>query len=266
MMPRLCANLSMLFADLPFLQRFEAARQAGFHAVECQFPYAESVDEVARALRYSGLRLVLHNLPAGNWAQGERGIACHPGRVAEFREGVGQALAYAQVLGVRQLNCLAGLVPDGFAPADIRHTMRDNLRYAAGQLERHGMTLLLEPINTYDVPRFMVSTLAQGLDWLKQSEASNMRLQYDLYHGTRMGEDVAALLRQHLPHIGHVQIADVPGRHEPGTGHMPYGALLSLLDELGYEGYVGCEYVPLQEGAGGTQAGLGWIGGLGLQA
>lgn len=263
-MPRLCANLSLLFPDLPFVERFAAAAAAGFDAVECQFPYAVPSGELAGILREQALSLQLINLPAGDWEAGERGIACLPDRVAEFREGVQRALAYAQALRVPRINCLAGIVPAGLDGEAAMVTLVDNLRHAAACLAPHGITLLLEPINTLDVPGFGVSRLEQALALLGRVPAGDVRVQYDLYHATRMGEDVPAMLHAHLPRIGHIQIADVPGRHEPGTGSMPCRALLALLDTLGYAGYVGCEYLPLQNGPGGTQAGLQWVAGHGL--
>lgn len=266
-MPRLSANLTLLFAEYPFLARFEAAAQAGFGAVECQFPYAFSAQDIRDRLQHGRLRMVLHNLPAGDWAAGDRGIACDPRRKAEFRAGVEQALAYADVLQVPRLNCLAGLLPQGCDPREARATLVANLRHAAARLARHGRTLLLEPINTHDVPGFLVPTMAQALSILDEVGAHHLQLQYDLYHAARMQDDVVPSLRRHGHRIGHVQIADAPGRHEPGTGRLPYRQWLALLDELGYAGYVGCEYLPGHTGPGGTRAGLDWVRthGLGRQ-
>lgn len=263
-MPRFCANLSLLFADLPFVDRFAAAAYAGFRAVECQFPYAVPAMELAQVLRTQDLRLELINLPAGNWEGGERGIAVLPDRVEEFRAGVGQALDYALALGVPRINCLAGIVPATLPAQEVTDTLAGNLRHAASRLAQHGLELLVEPINTFDIPGFGLSRLEQALELLGQVGADNVRVQYDLYHATRMGDDVPAMLRQHLSRIGHIQIADVPGRHEPGTGNMAYRELFALLDALGYSGQVGCEYLPLSAEAGGTQAGLAWIAAHGL--
>lgn len=263
-MPRLCANLSLLFADLPFVDRFAAAAYAGFRAVECQFPYAVPAMELAQVLRTQDLRLELINLPAGNWEGGERGIAVLPDRVEEFRAGVGQALDYALALGVPRINCLAGIVPATLPAQEVTDTLVGNLRHAASRLAQHGLELLVEPINSFDIPGFGVSRLEQALELLGQVGADNVRVQYDLYHATRMGDDVPAMLRQHLSRIGHIQIADVPGRHEPGTGSMAYRELFALLDALGYSGQVGCEYLPLSAEAAGTQAGLAWIAAHGL--
>lgn len=253
-MPRFAANLSMLFAELPFLQRFQAARSAGFDAVECQFPYAHGTAELAQALRTTGLRLVLHNLPAGDWQAGERGIACHPQRVAEFREGVEQAIEYASALGCPQLNCLAGIVPAGLTPAEAERTLVDNLRYASARLQRAGIRLLIEPINALDIPGFFLTRTAQTLAILDEVGSDNLALQYDVYHAQRSEGELGNTLRQHLARIGHIQVADNPGRHEPGTGEINYAWLFRHIDVLGYEGWIGCEYKPLA----GTAAGLGW--------
>ncbi len=257
-MPRFAANLTMLFTEVPFLERFERAARAGFQAVEFLFPYAHPASEIRARLDAHGLQLVLHNLPAGDWAAGERGIACHPDRVAEFRDGVGQALEYARALGVQQLNCLAGRTPPGLAADVVHATLVANLRYAAGRLEAAGLKLLVEPINTFDIPGFHISGTHQALALLDEVGAANAFLQYDLYHAQRMEGELAATLRQHLARIAHVQIADNPGRNEPGTGEIHYAFLLRHLDAIGYAGWVGCEYKP----SGDTEAGLGWRTGL----
>ena len=258
-MPRFAANLSMLFAELPFMERFAAARAAGFEAVECQFPYAHGIDELAQALHANGLRQVLLNLPAGNWEAGERGIACHPQRVAEFREGVEQAMLYATALACPQVNCLAGIVPPGVDSAQAHNTFIGNLRHAAARLQTAGIRLLIEPINTYDIPGFFLSRTAQALAVLDEVGSNNLRIQYDVYHAQRMEGELANTLRQHLARIGHIQVADNPGRHEPGTGEINYAWLFQHIDAIGYDGWVGCEYKPLA----GTEAGLGWRTALG---
>ncbi len=253
-MPRLAANLSMLWTEIPFLDRFEAASRAGFRGVEFLFPYAHPAGEIRRRLDACGVELVLHNLPAGDWDAGERGIACHPDRVAEFREGVGRAVDYGRALSVPRLNCLAGKAPAG-VPADVlRRTLVENLRFAAAELGRHGITLLLENINTFDIPGFLVSRTADAVSILDEVGAPNALLQYDAYHAQRMEGELAGTLTRLLPRIGHVQIADNPGRNEPGTGEIDYRFLLAHLDRLGYAGWVGCEYKP----ATTTDAGLGW--------
>lgn len=253
-MPRFAANLSMLFTELPFMQRFAAARAAGFEAVECQFPYAHGTSELAQALRANGLHQVLLNLPAGNWEAGERGIACHPDRVAEFREGVEQAIRYATALACPQVNCLAGITLPGVDLAQAHTTFIANLRHAAARLKTAGIGLLIEPINTYDIPGFFLSRTAQALAILDEVGSGNLRIQYDVYHAQRMEGELANTLRQHLVRIGHIQVADNPGRHEPGTGEINYAWLFKHIDAIGYEGWVGCEYKPLA----GTEAGLGW--------
>ena len=258
-MPRFAANLSMLFADRPFLDRFEAAAKAGFSAVEFQFPYEWPAAELADRLARWQLRAVLHNLPAGDWAAGERGIACHPDRQAEFREGVHRALDYAQALGVRQLNCLAGVVPAGVSAEVAWSTLVNNVQYAAGVLQPHGMTLLLEPINTWDIPGFFLNRSDQTIRLMDEVAAPNVKLQYDLYHAQRMEGELAATLQRLLPRIGHIQLADNPGRHEPGTGEIHFRFLLDWLDRLGYAGWVGCEYRPADDGPLGTEGGLGWL-------
>ena len=254
-MPRFAANLSLLFTEQPFLERFASAAQAGFTAVEFQFPYAFAAADIAQRLQDAGLQAVLHNLPAGDWAAGERGIACLPDRVVQFRAGVQQALDYAGALGVTQLNCLAGIAPAALPEPLLRQTLQDNLRYAAEQLQRAGMRLLVEFINRYDIPGFYLHRSDQTLALMDAVAADNVFLQYDMYHAQRSEGELAASLQRYLSRIGHIQIADNPGRHEPGTGEINYPFLLGHLDALGYAGWVGCEYLP----ADTTEAGLGWL-------
>ena len=253
-MPRFSANLSMLFTEQPFLDRFEHAAKAGFKAVEFLFPYAFSASEIRQRLDSHDLMLVLHNLPAGNWDAGERGIACHPDRVEEFRAGVAQAVSYAQALGVKQLNCLAGKAPQGVSEAVLRQTFVDNLRYAAAELKKSGLKLLIEPINTFDIPGFYLNRTAQAVSILDEVGADNVFVQYDIYHAQRMEGELAATMQKQLLRIGHIQLADNPGRNEPGTGEINYPFLFAHLDRLGYKGWIGCEYKP----ASTTEAGLGW--------
>lgn len=253
-MPKFSANLSMLYTEHAFLDRFEPAAKAGFKAVEFLFPYAFSAADIKARLNSNGLQLVLHNLPAGDWEAGERGIACHPDRVEEFRAGVAQAIAYAQVLGVVQLNCLAGKSPAGASDAVLRKTFVGNLRYAASELKKAGLKLLIEPINTFDIPGFYLNRTAQALDILDEVGANNAFVQYDIYHAQRMEGEVAATIQKHLARIAHIQLADNPGRNEPGTGEINYAFLFTHLDRLGYGGWIGCEYKP----ASTTDAGLGW--------
>jgi len=254
-MPRFAANLTMLFNEQPFLDRFEQAAKAGFEAVEFLFPYAFETTEVRARLQGNGLRLVLHNLPAGDWDAGERGIACLPDRVDEFRTGVARAIEVAVALGAPQLNCLAGKAPPGAGDATLRRTFVDNLRHAAGETKRAGIKLLIEPINTYDIPGFYLNRTAQAIGILDEVASDNLYLQYDIYHAQRMEGELAATIARHLAHIAHVQLADNPGRNEPGTGEINYGFLFAHLDRIGYEGWVGCEYKP----ATTTEAGLGWL-------
>lgn len=263
-MPKLAANLSMLFTELPFLDRFAAAARAGFRAVEFLFPYDHPAEEVAARLKDNGLQLVLHNLPAGDWAAGERGIACHPGRVEEFQAGVRRALDYARVLRTPRINCLAGILPAGVSEGEARATLVANLRHAAQALKAEGIPLLLEPINSFDIPGFLVNRTAQALGLIDEVGSDNLFLQYDIYHAQRMEGELGQTLRNHFARIAHVQLADNPGRNEPGTGEINYRYLFALLDELGYAGHVGCEYKPRQAGPGGTEAGLGWVAAHGL--
>ena len=254
-MPRFAANLSMLFTELPFLDRFEAASKAGFKGVEYLFPYAFEARELAERLDRFGLTQVLHNLPAGDWEKGERGIACHPDRVAEFRDGVGRAIEYARMLGCMQLNCLAGIAPAGVSEELLRETLVDNLRYAARKLKDADIRLLVEPVNTYDIPGFYVNRTAQAIGIIEEVGSNNLFLQYDIYHAQRMEGEIGNTIAKQLARIGHIQLADNPGRNEPGTGELNYPWLFRHIDGLGYDGWIGCEYKP----AATTAGGLGWI-------
>ena len=254
-MPKFAANLTMLFNEVAFLDRFAAARRAGFAGVEYLFPYEHDAKEIRRRLDEQGLTQVLHNLPAGNWGGGERGIACHPDRVAEFEEGVTRAIQYATALGCRQLNCLAGIAPAGVDEVRARTTFVANLRGAARRLQDAGIRLLIEPINTRDIPGFFLRTTAQALEIMGEVGSDNLFLQYDVYHMQIMEGDLATTIQKHLDRIAHVQIADNPGRHEPGTGEINYDFLFDYLDRIGYAGWVGCEYKP----AASTESGLGWM-------
>ncbi len=253
-MPRFAANLTLLFNEVPFLDRFARAARAGFTAVEFQSPYDFSADAIRQQLDTHHLTAVLHNLPSGNWSAGERGIACHPARGEEFRAGVHSAIAYARVLGVQQLNCLAGIAPANTRMEVLRSTLVNNLRYAAIALENAGLRLLVEPINTFDIPGFYLHSTAQAIKILEEVGADNAFVQYDIYHAQRMEGELAATLQRHLGRIGHIQLADNPGRHEPGTGEINFPFLLTHLDRIGYTGWVGCEYQP----ATTTEAGLDW--------
>jgi hydroxypyruvate isomerase len=254
-MPRFAANLTMMFGEVEFLDRFERAARAGFTGVEYLFPYDHDARELRRQLDQHRLTMVLHNLPAGRWSQGERGIACHPDRTAEFRAGVDQAVDYARVLGCTQLNCLAGVPPAGVAPGEAHATLVDNLRFAAPRLEAAGIRLLIEAINTRDIPGFFLCRTDQALAILGDVGSGNLFLQYDVYHMQIMEGDLSRRLADHLPRIAHIQIADPPGRHEPGTGEINFAFLFAHIDRIGYAGWIGCEYKP----AGRTEDGLGWL-------
>jgi hydroxypyruvate isomerase len=253
-MPRLAANLSMMFTEVPFLDRLAAAAAAGFAAVEYLFPYAEPPEALAERLAENGLEQVLFNLPPGDWEAGERGLAILPDRVGAFRDGVGQAIEYAKALGCKRLHAMAGVAPSGVHPAQLRETYVENLKYAAREAAKAGITILIEPINSHDVPGYYLVTSTQALAVIGAVGAPNLRLQYDVYHAQIMEGDLAHTLEKNLGVIGHIQIADTPGRHEPGTGEISYDFLLGFMDKVGYAGWVGCEYRPRS----GTLAGLGW--------
>lgn len=254
-MPKFAANLSMLFTEVDFLDRFEAAAKAGFRGVEYLFPYDVEAPEIKRRLDDNGLTQVLFNLPAGDWGAGERGIACHPDRVEEFRAGVDKAIEYAKVLGNTQVNCLAGIQPDGVSDDQARQTLVENLRFAAEKLEAAGIRLIAEPINTRDIPGFFLNRTEQALAIFDEVGSRNLALQYDIYHMQIMEGDLAPTIEKHLARIAHVQLADNPGRHEPGTGEINYPFLFAHLDRLGYDGWIGCEYKPKTA----TVEGLGWL-------
>lgn len=254
-MPKFAANLSMLFTELPFLDRFGAAAKAGFPGVEYLFPYAFPKDEIVSRLRSNGLTQVLFNLPAGDWDNGERGIACDPARVAEFQDGVGKACDYAKALGNKQVNCLSGIASKSVDPNKIGQTFVDNLRFAAAELKKAGILLIAEPINTFDIPGFYLNRSAQALAIFDEVGSDNLKLQYDIYHMQRMEGDLARTIETNLARIAHVQVADNPGRNEPGTGEINCPFLFAHLDRIGYTGWVGAEYKPRAS----TEAGLGWL-------
>ena len=253
-MPKLAANLSFLFTEVSFLDRFAAARGNGFDAVEFLFPYAFGTEAIAERLARYNLQTVLHNFPSGDWNAGDRGLACDPRRISEFQDSVGLALEYALELNVPRLHCLAGLLPEAIAPELAHATYVANLRQAAAALDAHGLQLLIEPINHFDMPGYFLTSSDQAAAVIAEAGAPNLAMQFDMYHLQRMGEDVAHALQAHFPLIGHVQLADLPGRNEPGSGAMDWRSLLSLLDGMGYRGWVGCEYHPRAD----TIAGLAW--------
>ena len=254
-MPKFAANLSMLYGEHDFLDRFAAAAKDGFAGVEYLFPYAFEKDALAEALQANGLTQVLHNMPAGDWDAGERGMACLPDRVDEFQESVGTAIDYAEALGCKQLHVMAGLRPEGVDAAKLDETYVENLRFAAAKTKEAGITLLIEAINTIDIPDYYLSTSAQAFAVMETVGSDNLFFQYDIYHMQIMEGDLAPTLEANLDKIAHLQLADTPGRHEPGTGEINYPFLFDHLDRIGYAGWIGCEYKP----ATTTAEGLGWF-------
>jgi hydroxypyruvate isomerase len=265
-MPRFAANLSMLYPEHAFLDRFEAAARDGFEAVEFLFPYEYDARELAARLRCNGLQQVLFNAPPGDWAAGDKGLACVPGREAEFRTGIDAALRYAEALDCPRIHVMAGLVPAGTERAEVQPTYLANLRVAAAAVAGAGVALMVEPINTRDIPRFFLNRQDHAHELLAEIGADHVKVQMDLYHCQIVEGDVAMKIRQYLPtgRVGHFQIAGVPQRHEPDLGEMNYPYLFDVIDEVsaacGWQGWVGCEYRPARgSDAGGTRAGLGWL-------
>ena len=265
-MPRFAANLSMLYPELDFLQRFEAAARDGFQAVEFLFPFAYEARELVARLQGNGLQQVLFNAPPGDWEKGERGLACLPGREAEFREGIGKALAYAQALACPRVHVMAGLVPAGTEREAVRPTYVANLRWAAAEAAKQGVRILVEPINTRDIPGFFLNRQDHAHELIAQIGEPNVQVQMDLYHCQIVEGDVAMKIRKYLPtgRVGHFQIAGVPERHEPDIGELNHPYLFQVIDEVaqscGWDGWIGCEYRPSRGAqAGGTGAGLGWM-------
>lgn len=243
-MSKFSANLGFLFGDRPFLSRFAAAAAAGFRAVEYMAPYDHAPHEIARLLADLGLTQALFNLPAGDWDGGERGIAILPDRVGDFRDSVARGLDYAEALACKQLNCLAGIAPQNADRRTLEATLIDNLAFAAEAAARRGVKLLIEPINTRDMPGFFLSRSDEALRLIERVGSPNLWLQADVYHMQIMEGDLARRIEAAMPRIAHIQIADNPDRHEPGTGEINYGFLLPLIDRLGYGGWIGCEYRP----------------------
>lgn len=253
-MPKFAANLTMLYNEVDFMDRFKAAANDGFKGVEYLFPYAYPAADLAAKLKEFGLTQVLHNLPAGDWAAGERGIAVDPSRVEEFKKGVDTAIEYAKVLGTERINCLAGKIPAGVSKEQAHATFVSNLKYAAEKLKAAGIPLLIEPINTFDIPGFFLNYTAQAAAIIDEVGSDNLFIQYDIYHAQRMEGELANTIKANLPRIAHIQLADNPGRNEPGTGEINYPFLFKYIDGTGFDGWIGCEYKP----AGNTSAGLGW--------
>ena len=254
-MPRFAANISFLFTEVPFLRRFEAARAAGFDAVECLFPYDYPVDEVADARARGDVTQVLFNLPAGDWVRGDRGIGALPGREAEFDRGFRKALQYADALGCSRLHAMAGIAPTTLDSRVHLSALEGNLRRSASSADQRGIMLLIEPINTRDIPGYVLNKTEDALKVISNVQADNLRLQLDLYHRQIMQGDLIRTIEAHIDMIGHIQIAGVPNRHEPNKGEVGYEAIFERLDALGYEGWIGCEYRPETT----TLAGLDWL-------
>ena len=254
-MPRFAANLTMMFNEVPFLDRFRAASSAGFQAVEFLFPFEHSPHEIAERLTEYRLHNVLFNMPPGNWSAGERGLTSLPGREAEFAAGVEKSLMYAEALGTPAIHAMAGLIPKGGSPEEYRATYIRNLKYAAEKLAQRNKILLIEPINTRDIPGYFLNRQDQAHAIREEVGADNLKVQMDLYHAQIVEGDLAVKLRRYVAHIGHIQAAGVPERNEPNTGEINYEYIFGLLDELGYPGWIGCEYRPAE----GTLAGLSWF-------
>ena len=263
-MPRLAANLTMLYPEHDFLDRFAAARTDGFVAVEYLFPYAYDKAELARRLADHDLQQVLFNAPPGDWEGGERGIACLPGREDEFQRGITTALDYAVALHCPRVHVMAGLAPAGIAHDQLRATYVKNLAWAARQAAAHDIDVLMEPINTRDIPGFFLNRQDEAHAVVAEVGAANLKVQMDLYHCQIVEGDVAMKLRRYLPsgHVGHIQIAGVPERHEPDVGELDHDYLFAVIDELAFDGWIGCEYRP----KAGTSAGLGWFRKLAAKA
>jgi hydroxypyruvate isomerase len=254
-MLRFSANLTMLFNEVPFLERFALAAKAGFKGAEFKDPFAHSKEDVVAAVRDSGLEPVLFNMPSGNWAGGERGLGCLPGREEELREGVATAIDYALALKCTRINLLGGIPPAGAEPRLIRQTFVANLRYAAAQLRKHDIRLVIEPVNTYDSPGVFLTRTTQAADIIREVGADNLGIEYDVYQAQLMEGDLTNTLRKYMPQIWHMQVADVPSRAEPGTGEINYDHVLGVIEQAGYQGWIGCDYKPSTS----TLKSFGWM-------
>jgi hydroxypyruvate isomerase len=243
-MVRFTANLTMLFNEVGFLERFGLAAKAGFKGVEFKDPFAYRKEDVVRAVRDCALEPVLFNMPAGDWAGGERGIACIPGREREVRDGVALAIEYAHALNTRIINMLGGIPPKDADRNLVRRTFVENLRYAAGELKKHDMRLVIEPVNTYDSPGVFLTRTEQAVEIIRDVGADNLGIEYDVYQAQLMEGDLSNTLRRHMPRIWHMQVADVPSRAEPGTGEINYEHVFGVIDQAGYQGWIGCDYRP----------------------
>ena len=254
-MPRFAANLTMMFTEYPVVERFDRAAAAGFRAVELLFPYGEDIAAIREALTRNGIELVNVNLPPGDWSKGERGIANDPRRGGEFRDGVARALEIAAHLGVPRINCLSGLTLSDVPVDDQWQALRENLAYAADQAQGAGLRQLVEPINTIDIPGFFLNAPSRGFALLDEVGHPNLRLEFDVYHAQRTEGNLTATLKQRMDRIGHIQIADSPGRNQPGTGEINYPYVFQAIDETGYDGWIALEYRP----SGRTEDSLGWL-------
>ena len=254
-MPRFAANLTMMYTELPFLDRFRAAAGDGFEAVEFLFPYEHPAEEIRRRLDRAGLEVALFNLPPGEFERGERGLAALPGREDDFVRGLETAIAYARIVGGRRLHVMSGVLAPGADRQHCRRTLIGNLRGAVAKAADAGITLLIEPINTRDIPDYFLNRQADAHDIVAEVGAPNLKVQMDLYHCQIVEGDLAMRLKRHIGGVGHMQIAGVPERHEPSIGEVNYPYLFQLIDALGYEGWIGCEYRP----KGATSEGLGWL-------
>jgi hydroxypyruvate isomerase len=253
-MPKLNANLSMMFNEVGFIDRFAAAARAGFRGVEFLFPYDYPAAQIREQLDRHKLEMVLFNMPPGDFAAGDRGLACDPAKIGEFQAGVGKALEYAVALGCKQLHVMAGLKPRGVNEQTMGETYIANLQFAGRELGKHGIRMLIEAINTRDIPGFYLNYSRQAFDIMHYADVPNLRFQYDIYHMQIMEGDLAPTIEKNLSKIGHMQLADTPGRHEPGSGEINYPFLFQHIDKIGYQGWIGCEYRP----AGKTEDGLSW--------
>lgn len=242
-MNKFAVNLSTVFTEVPFLERFKKARDCGFSYVECQFPYHFSIEEIKRELKLHNLSMVLFNLPPGNWEKGDRGIAVDTDRIEEFRAAVAEGIKYAQALNVSQIHCMAGTVTEQEQNA-VWEVYLKNLHYAGTEMAKHQLTLLIEPINPYDMPGYYLNNINQAKKILDEVGLPNVRLQFDFYHMERLYGNALSVFKQYTESVGHVQIADVPGRHQPGTGNMEYDPIFHFLKDT-YQGYIGLEYIPL---------------------
>ena len=254
-MPKFNANLSMMFTEVDFLERFGAAARAGFRGVEFLFPYEHPAASIKEQLDKHKLSMVLFNMPPGDWASGERGMACDPARVSQFQDNVGKAVEYARALECRMLHCMAGLKPRGVSEEKMRETYIANLQFAGKELAKHNITLLIEAINTRDIPGFYLNYSRQAFDIMHYANVPNLAFQYDIYHMQIMEGDLAPTVEKNLALIGHMQLAGTPGRHEPSTGEINYPFLFGFFDRIGYKGWIGCEYRPATR----TEEGLGWF-------